>query len=173
MRDELAFKLETALSRPITEECHVVYILAEARKLLERVSDRENRYPVLKFYCNWVLHPEIENTKAINELLTKIEEAVLQPDYRPSVMLEFVDFEHFRKEAGEFFEENGISNSFQQYSYWKKFRTYLIRVLKDCPLKPYDREIDEIYFTESTENEINYIIKFKNHLPVSGNFTLE
>jgi len=35
MKDELISKLSIALSKPIQEECQVVYILVEIRKLLD------------------------------------------------------------------------------------------------------------------------------------------
>lgn len=169
MINEIVSKLGIALAQPINEECQVVYILTEIGKLLEGLGKKKD-FPVLWMYRSWALHPNIDVTTPLDTLLDKIEEAVRKEENRPFVMLEFADFEHFREDITKFLKSKNIKNNFGQHDYWIPFRTNLLKIIKDCPLKPSRREITEIYFKDSNEKEVNFIIRFRNHLPVNAGF---
>ena len=59
MEDEIISKLRLTLGKPITEECQVVYIMVEMRKLLDRTqkikkgSDLLNCFGILKKDKEW------------------------------------------------------------------------------------------------------------------------
>lgn len=57
-QDELVEKIQRLLDRPLTKEMQVVYLLVELRKLMERAAYDD---PVLKMFCNWVVHINLEN----------------------------------------------------------------------------------------------------------------
>jgi len=60
---EIVEKLNDFLGEhaPFMEECHVVYMLVETRKVLDRENNR--KYPILRFYCNWTVHTDKDSTK--------------------------------------------------------------------------------------------------------------
>ena len=172
MEKEIKSKLGSALSERIKKECQVLYILAEVRKLLERLKDKDN-FPVLNFYSNWVLHPEISNTSAVRPLLEKIEKNILNKEHNTWIIWKMIDFDEFRKEMGLFLNKFNIVDPFVNRKYWDNFRNLFVDILTDCPLKPNYGDMKEFCFMKSLEKgDINFTIKFKNHIPIRGSFSV-
>ena len=61
----LVEKLDVELRRPIENELQVVYIFVALRKLLEH-DGKKDAYPVLNFYCNWVVHTRLSKSPIAN-----------------------------------------------------------------------------------------------------------
>lgn len=171
MEDEIIIKLKSALDEPIKKECQVVYILAEIRKLLDRWGDLKI-LPVLRFYSNWALHIEICKTSAVRPLLEKIEQTILSKKYNVWAVWAMIDFEEFCKEIGLFLNKLNINDPFEDRNYWGNFRSLFVDILIDCPLKPNYGDIEEFCFVKSLEKgDVDFIIKFKNHIPMRGGFS--
>lgn len=176
MKDELISKIGVALSKPIEEECQVVYILVEIRKLLDRVLGEKTkleRYPVLNFYCNWVVHAELGGTTPIDPVLNKIEDLLADPNLHnpknmPEAMFGFLNLNLFSEEFGKLLKEYSLENPLTKHVYRSKFRDMFVGILRDCPLKPKNRKITEFCFGESAKNYITYTIKFKNNFSMPG-----
>ncbi len=49
----------------------VVYIFSRIRKLIE-IDGVKKEYKVLKFYCDWALHAEIEDMDAVKDIIDRI-----------------------------------------------------------------------------------------------------
>lgn len=173
MEYEIITKLKSALAEPIKKECQVVYILAEARKLLDRVDKDKKILPILRFYSNWALHIEIDRTSAVHPLLEKIEQTTLNKQHDVGVVLKIIDFEVFREEMGLFLSKFTINNPFNNYDYWRDFRKLFVDILADCPLKPnYGGDMEEFRFIKSSKKtDVDFIIKFKTHTGIKGSFT--
>ena len=77
MRNDIREKLQVVLSKPILEETDVVYILSRVRKLLELDKEKSD-FKFLKFFCNWALHSQIDDTDVIRKILEKPGEAVFR-----------------------------------------------------------------------------------------------
>lgn len=171
MENEIISKLKLALSEPIEKECQVIYILAETRKLLDRLRDK-TILSVLRFYDNWALHIEIDKTSAVRPLLEKIENEILRGNKNIWGIMELVDFEEFRKEIGIFLSKFNINNPFIDINYWRNFRKVLVGILVDCPLKPNYGDMEEFCFVKSSASDnVDYIVKFKNRPPISGSWS--
>ncbi|MFZ3020173.1 MAG: hypothetical protein WA051_01480 [Minisyncoccia bacterium] len=169
MKEELISKLRVALTEPIEKESQVVYILTEVRKLLDRTLGEKKleKYPVLNFYCNWALHIEIGGTAAIDPILDRIEQLLADPDLSnprniPEVMYSFLNLDLLSTEIGNLLSEHGIENPLVKHVYRSKFRDLLVGILRDCPLKPKNRKLTEFCFKDSDENNVTYLIQFKN-----------
>ena len=64
-RHSIVEKLQKELEEEVTTERHVVYILAEVRKLLEvRGRADDNKFKALHFYCSWALHTKMKREGA-------------------------------------------------------------------------------------------------------------
>lgn len=66
--------LSELLGRPIACEADVVYFLVEVRKLIETMG---NRYPILRFFCDWVVHSKLDR-KTAKEVLSKFDAYVFE-----------------------------------------------------------------------------------------------
>src|ERR1700722_19466113 len=77
MKDDIKAKLRKVLTRPISSEEQVVYIMVELRKLMEINGDADN-FPSLLFHCDWVAHPVMDRkaAKHIVSLFDKHQEGI-------------------------------------------------------------------------------------------------
>ena len=176
IEDEIIAKLKTALSEPIEKECHVVYILVEIRKLLDRLKDKNT--PLLYFYTNWVLHEEISkkiSMPAIHHLLDEIEQTLLNKKYDSGAVIKIIDFEEFCNEIGIFLTKFNMQNPFTDRRYWDNFRGFFVDILVDCPLKLKNSVITDFRFVKpSQKGDIDYRITYSKSLPteeIKGSFS--
>jgi hypothetical protein len=72
MTKDIVGKLMALLNEPIDNECKVVYLLAEVRKLLER-DDPDHKMGSLWMYCHWALHVDLESPKTTEGFLAKVD----------------------------------------------------------------------------------------------------
>jgi hypothetical protein len=75
MTPDIRRKLAAEIKRGITTEVQVVYVLTGIRKLIER-DEAEDDYPVLRFHCDWALHPRMDRASA-RAMLKLFDDAVL------------------------------------------------------------------------------------------------
>src|SRR3989344_7144973 len=73
---------------PLTEECQVVYLMVEVRKIIDHEKSGAT-YPLLKFYGDWTVHTEksyiTSEIKQVMEEMYKTEEAdIANPPLRKS-----------------------------------------------------------------------------------------
>jgi len=80
MEDQILRKIRAELKRGITEECQVVYLLVEIRKLLDRDGKNAEPYNSLRLYSDWAVHFSLWGPRAQN--------IVIQADaYYPKLLL--------------------------------------------------------------------------------------
>src|SRR5438552_3646358 len=76
MKDELVKKIQHVLDRPITNEMQLVYLLVELRKLMDRDGYKD---PVLRMFCNWVVHTSLENrAQGSTLILNEFDELMIE-----------------------------------------------------------------------------------------------
>jgi len=147
MKDEIVSKIQRVLDRRITNEMQVVYLLVEMRKLTECEAYRD---PVLKMFCNWIVHPGLEKRaegstlilREFDDLMTRLFE---RKESLPQ--FEHTSFGAFREALGRFFESFGLTAKFiKDLDQWKRFFGLYSSIVADCP----------IVFTAST-TQLKYI----------------
>lgn len=129
MQNEIRSKLQLELNKEITEETQVVYILSRVRKILE-IDKRKKHYKILKFYCDWALHAEIDNVdpirKTIDNIIAGSDSAIIN-----LVMA----FNNFHIEFRKFLQEYGFSTSIYHEKINKEiFNNLLSQIYTDTPL---------------------------------------
>lgn len=173
MKEEIILKLKEFLSKHslITEECYVVYLLVEARKLIEKDKCGE-KYAILRFYCNWALHTcKSRDNQAILEIVEKIERSIINghkfqktktffPDDESP--LKFISLEGLKEEMEKLFNDNGLPKTIFQERNWSNFRDSLIPVLVNQPIKNLPGSVDSIYFLPSRKGVAILIVQFKD-----------
>lgn len=125
-RNEIVKKLDKELQKDINEENQVVYILSRIRKLIE-IKNLQQKYKVLKFYCDWALHSVISYTKPVEDIL---DEFISDRESR----VNFLYFKHFVDEFGEFAGEHNITSSIFKHKKLDRFLELLAEVLSDTPI---------------------------------------
>ncbi|MDP3974398.1 MAG: hypothetical protein Q8P65_00220 [bacterium] len=122
-------KLRDELQKEFTEgyqECQVFCIMTRIRKVLEHYN-LKNKFSVLNFYCNWVLHTKIDRgTGVVREILKK-------EDPTSEELMSFLTFNHFKIELKSFIK-NYPSLPEMEEEYKRNFLKILTDILIDTPL---------------------------------------
>ena len=140
MENEIIAKLNKHLESGIHREADVVYAMAEIRKLFEHTRQR-NKYPVLNFYTNWVLHTKIDRQDWVSIGLGKIVDEIVghkrsgDPRGVLSSVTALLSFDGLRRELLELSKSQKICFNQLTVAEWRQFGELLIDVLVDCPLQ--------------------------------------
>jgi len=168
MEDEIITKLNTILSKSITEECQVFYIIGQIRKLIEHLNHRgSKRYLLLKAYCNWVLHVKICDKSQFGKILEKA-------DNDPDKMSNFVRLEHLKYELSNFLKEFKLLNNIMiETERWEDFRDLLYEILIDTPFIEPTNSIKSFSLKRSKMKSslkcaISWTVDYKNGAKASG-----
>ncbi len=131
-QEEILRKLNDALKKNINDECQVVYILSRMRKYLES-KDIESKYKYLTFCCNWALHPRINRTKSVADVLL---EFVKGTDGG-----RFLRFDPLLSDLRKFLNDQDLSREIvDNNENWWRFLNLLVDIYADTPL--------EVFITE-------------------------
>lgn len=158
MRDDILEKLSNFLKNPIEQECGVVYLMVEMRKLIEHkrneVIDDEGfqHYPRIAFYSNWCVHTDL-TSRVAKKHLEEIEAMSKRGEIKDEIFI-FLRFEGLKSELANFFKEYGLDGTVF-FMNWESFKDLLVDVLADCPLlikDPKKGQIKSFCFDKRVKN---------------------
>lgn len=125
MQDDIKLKLSSELTKNIDSEAQVIYILSRIRKIIDS-EKRGGEFKVLKFYCNWALHHQIDDTAPVDKYIRNLK----SPD-----TLKFLDFSLFSDELLRFFKKHSLPSVIcTDKTREENFKSLLIEILLDTPL---------------------------------------
>ena len=136
MDHEIIGKLQKVLAEPITDEMHVVYVVAEIRKLLEHEGGSRG-HPELSFFGNWALHIRIDRQEPAARMLHELE-AILEnleaPDFAARVS-DVISLQRLRKELSRCADEWELpAHNFNDRDAWWRFSRLYAEVVREVPL---------------------------------------
>lgn len=105
MREKLIEKLKKEIEKENKDEAVMSYILILIRKILETDKNLKNKYAVLKFYCDWSLHIEIDR---INDY---IKDKIIKPFLKDEIGSGFLDLNDFGYDFINFLKEFEIDKN--------------------------------------------------------------
>jgi len=150
---------------PFTEECHVVYLLVEIRKLLDQ--DNSKKYPLIKFYCDWCVHTKKNHiSQEIKEIMQQVysdlyKQITSDITIEKSKVVRFVYFEDVRVEMQSFFTEYDLNPDIaMDEDNWITFISLLVNVLADQPIISPTIDIAEFRFMPADNRCVNGIVTF-------------
>jgi hypothetical protein len=134
-RDVLIQKLEDTLHAGVTTEQAVVYLLVETRKL----ADRENyQEPVLRMFCNWVVHTDLANKgDGSTLLLTAVDKEIGHAVAKNKSIssLPIFRFETFRESLRQFLGHFGLPDELVRVEKkWRPFIMLYASIVSECPI---------------------------------------
>lgn len=172
MKEDMSKKLRDHLSLhdPVTEEAHVVYVMVEVRKLLDRLSDNSTSYNLIRFYCDWTLHTDKKrNMQHIGEHIRSIYNSAKEhitsgdPMYKNDALQEFYTMKKLREEMLELFTEQDIESTLVNSDVsWKEFWKLLTKVLTDQPIINPIPEVSLFVFESAHERALIPYLEFSN-----------
>jgi hypothetical protein len=157
-RDAIETKLDRQLSsKAALTETRVVYILVETRKLLERQGEL-NKYPALRFYCDWALHTSM-NRAGAERILRLFDEAhpllcshQTLPQHLQREITETTNLRLFERDFEQFLTDYNLPKDIL-YNRWTKFLHSYAAVIEDCPLTVKGNNLRNIKSVTLTKEE--------------------
>jgi hypothetical protein len=140
-RHSIVEKIALFLANPVDTEHHVVYLLVELRKLLEHDGTKE-RYPVLNFHSNWVVHTTLSDSAVAERIVRHFDDLpnLLEGARNGRIpisqeMERLINQEELRRELGECLRSYGLPTTIcSSQQDWILFSDNLCLVIEDCPL---------------------------------------
>jgi hypothetical protein len=158
-------KLRSELAVGIASERQVVYILVQVRKLLELHPDQE-RFPALKFYCDWATHVVMEREGAkrivrrldewqrLSEEAIKARDAGVEQNLDKSFLTEMYNLTglcNFKTQFTDLLALHGIDSAIvTDKTKWAAFMKYYCSTVSARPLKCSEagsQHVDEVILT--------------------------
>lgn len=177
-RLEIVDKLDDFLkSHPITEECHVVYLMVEIRKILDHNRNQNNKvemFPLLRFYCDWTVHiekwtsPEMKMIMKRIRLSTESHQELMRvkgTNVR-SATIAFMYMDDLKLEMERFFKENGIGQILLSEESWIGFVQIFVKILENQPLTNPGSDIFSFSFVSAADRCV--IIEVIFNQPING-----
>ena len=171
-RIEIVDKLNIFLDKhaPFTEECHVLYLLVEIRKVLDRENNR--KYPILRFYCNWSVHTDKDSTKEMEEVMNdiykdiekQIASTALVGMGEKTKVIGFMYMEDLQAEMLKFLQEYELPISITEKSNWLEFVKLLVKILVDQPINTPSADIKQFAFLPATDGCVRGRIDFVKNI---------
>jgi hypothetical protein len=121
-----------------TEECYVLYLMAEIRKYLLQEKPLDAKYSVLQFYGNWCVHRQIDrNGSFIKQITPDIEKGIQHYISGQGLITKgdklarFLTLELLKDALKTFLQEKGISAAITNGDNWEAFRARLFGILSE------------------------------------------
>jgi len=171
MTRDIIEKLRAELEAGITTEVQAVYLLAGIRKIIERDGLRDE-YPMLKFHCDWALHPRMDQRPA-REMLKLFDDAHV--DLRNGIELHDLPAEA-KRGVYRITKMEDFEGDLERFLAWKElpglralradgwvhFLRLYSKVVEDIPL--FASEADRVRVARPTIGPIEHVASVTVHL---------
>jgi hypothetical protein len=146
LRDHIVEKLNREFNRKICSERQVVYILIEARKLLEQQGTLEN-FRGFKLCGDWAVHPKLRGPDAqmilgyFDAYETECQKSgVTMAEFQLKPLRDFLSLKTFREEMIASLAPHGVDTDIvTDETFWKPFVQRYMSVIQDCPLEAWEQ----------------------------------
>jgi hypothetical protein len=161
-KDEIQRKLSLELQKgDVFTEPRVVYVLVQARKLLEMMNDRD--FETLKFYCDWVLHVKLDRNKGSSNVIKLFESIQKAADEGNAELYEsrstwlfeqVLSADAFRNQLIDVLSRNEIpAEFFTDDVRWHDFLNHYGAIIQGVPLELKVRSANQITSVIVTRQE--------------------
>jgi hypothetical protein len=137
-------KVKALLATPDLEleQCHVLYLMVEIRKVLEK-DKYPSSFDVLRFYGNWCAHPSIENGSPFKDIVIPLINDAIRRNIaatdtiqKGSELAKFLSLEFLRENLQGFLIQNDISAAATEGDKWQNFRFMLFQIISEQEFRP-------------------------------------
>ncbi|MDP1722905.1 MAG: hypothetical protein Q8L37_06910 [Candidatus Gottesmanbacteria bacterium] len=151
----------------IMEDYEVVYLMVEIRKLLDEVRDLETkRFPLLRFYADWIVHTEKSRiTDEIRLYMQKVDKTIPLKPFMAGFAeydIDFLEFDELRSEMENFFKRIGVKTVLCEQLHWANFLSALAYALVNQPILNPIPNIVKFVFEPTLKGMRMLLIKFND-----------
>lgn len=126
------------------------------------------KYPNLYFFCDWVLHIQLDRLPA-KEILKRFQLSFFNITDLKQISKVFIEternfylFEDLKRELKEFLETNDLPvRLVKNGRSWFNFKKLLVEILMDCPLINKNERVSKFAFERGVDKQIRFRIKVK------------
>lgn len=169
MKVAILEKLSRELNNGIDTEPKALYLLAEIRKYIDGYCpEDEDKYPNLYFFCDWVLHIQMDRSpakailKRFQSTFTGIKDLKQISKIFIKKEKDFYLFEDLKTELQDFFQTNGLPTKIIENSgSWFRFKKLLVEILMDCALSNEKEIVSKFAFEKGADKQIRFRVKVK------------
>ncbi len=142
MRPDLTV-LQNILARTFTQECEVLQLMVEVRKVND-LRDRADKYPVLTFFCDWLVHPVLSFKsaqgilKGLDEFIDATKRGTSVADKNIAFIGPLVSFALLQKELAVFLSERELDTSVVNGDEWFRFLSLYIDQIERAEIRSAD-----------------------------------
>lgn len=180
MRGDITEKLNREFNELIRSERQVVYILVEARKLLEQAGVLET-FPTFKLCSDWAVHPKLRGPAAQQIIayfnayeIERAKSEVTLHAFQPKPLQDLLSLKSFRDEMMAALQPYGVDVApIATIEFWQSFVQSYMGVIRDCPLEAWEQNathvshVSALAWPEDMANQI-----FPGKRVVQWNWTL-
>ena len=147
-------------------------ILMLIRNLIE--SDKRYEFSIIKFYCDWILHPQKDYITT--KMKSLFEEALKNED---SFVQRFLEARDLHSELKKFFEAFKLPKMLiDDTIFWKSLKNEIFAKVTNRPIVKPISEIAEICFFENKDNCLFFAIRYNkkkkcNAWPVFSSYQIK
>lgn len=143
MKVDIDAKIENLLKNgPDISEDQVRSLMALFRKRIESMTESDKqKYLVLKLFCDWSLHNQIDQSNTGLRTLAKVNDALVvvknskDSHITQTKLSESIGYVALRREIKLFLKNCGLDQTrIQDNNTWGQFLTHLIEIIRDVPL---------------------------------------
>jgi hypothetical protein len=150
---------------PPKEECHVMYLMAEIRKVLEH-DNSSGKYPALRLYSNWCVHTQLDRPnnfmkQAAEGIENEIQASIVAgiPPEQGKKLSQFLSMQVLKTTLREFLQENHLSDEITGGQNWKSFQGLLVNIVSEQPIKAPSKRIAEFIYNDDGNGIIVFEIE--------------
>jgi hypothetical protein len=150
---------------PPSEECHVLYLMAEIRKILEQ-EDSKSQYAPLNFYANWCVHTRLARpNKFINRTAEDIESEILAsikadlPIENGKLVKKFLSMQALKTALSDFLNDVDLPAEITEGGNWASFQALLISIISEQPIIAPSKRIAQFLYDDSGNGSIEFEIE--------------
>ena len=180
MKSRIIDKINETLAKDNYNEKDVYYVIGQSRKYLESCyplrDDRENKYPTLSLFEDWILHSKLCGKGAQKKLKEYSDFFAKYSNNTSKFMTEgFILFKELKSDLLIFCKDSNINTNFLiEKQKWQIFLQSLVEILKDLPLEGEGvinsfKFEDQIIITDRTA--VSFTITYQNG--VTGHFAID
>lgn len=143
MQNEIVGKVSNLLQRPAPSESEVVHIMVLGRKLIEfRPREDRTHYSLVRFYCDWTVHHEIDRSGEGAQLLGvlhRILEKHLQSGDNAGYARDLttaLSLETARRQFNALLKRSNDGNGVVSIDskQWTEIIPHLLEIISECPV---------------------------------------
>jgi len=146
--------LENILAKAFTQECKVLQLMVELRKVND-LRGEADKYPILTFFCDWLVHPVLafkpaqSILKGLDEFIEETKRGTTVEEKNINFIGPLVSFALLQKELAVFLSEHELDNSVVTGEVWFKFLSLYIDQIERAEIRSQDPAKQGLKYVET------------------------